>query len=374
MGLTMRTWAEIDLAAVRHNAAAMKARLDGTPMIAVVKAEGYGHGAEAVVGPLAAIADAFAVAGPAEAEAILPYVGRAPVMCLYPVVGDDVRHAVSLGVGVTASSSDDVTVAEAAAREIGAVARVHVKLNTGMNRHGATEEDAARAVARCRSSASLDLGSVWTHFACADDPADPFTQVQRERLSAFAARAEVARAEVHAANSGGALNFGSMGLGAARVGIALYGVYPSATARRSVQLIPVLSWRTAVTRVARLASGEGVSYGRTFVAQRDMTIATLSVGYGDGYPYAAAGSAEVLVRGQRALVLGSVCMDSTVCDVSHVPGVEPGDIATLVGADGRETIDAADIARWAGTIPYEILTRIARRVDRVYVDDMQDEQ
>ncbi|MBT5535567.1 alanine racemase [Candidatus Poribacteria bacterium] len=369
----MRTWVEVDLGTVRRNAVAMTSRLQGAAMIAVVKADGYGHGAEAIVAGLVGIADAFAVAGPAEAEAILPHAGGAPVMCLYPLVGDDVRHAVSLGIGMTSSGNSDVTAAEAAAREIGTVARVHVKLDTGMHRHGMTEADAARAVAQCRDSSALELGAVWTHLACADDPADPFTDTQRRRLTAFADRVGVDHGSAHAANSGGALNVGSMGLGAARVGIALYGVYPSPLTRRSVELAPALSWRTLVTRVAPLAAGEGVSYGRTFVANRDMTIATLSVGYGDGYPYAAAGAAEALVRGRRVPVLGSVCMDSMVCDVSHVPGVARGDVVTLIGADGPEVINAADIARWAGTIPYEVLTRIARRVDRMYADDTRDE-
>ena len=348
----MRTWAEIDLAAVRRNAAAMKGRLDGAALIAVVKANAYGHGAAQVAAALRGIADAFAVADPAEAADILPHVGASPVLCLYPLVGSDMARAVGLGVGVAPGSLDDVRAAENAARDAGAVARMHVELNTGMNRHGMDVDDAARAVRWGRDSDHIRLEGVWTHLACADDPRDTFTREQSARLATFAADVGVDPGLTHTSNSGAVLNYGWLGFGAARVGIALYGAYPSHATKRTVELAPALT------------------YGRTFVAPREMTIAALSVGYADGYPYAAAGSAHVLIHGQRARVLGSICMDSVVCDVSGIDGVAAGGAATLIGADGDERVEAADIATWAGTIPYEVFTRVGARVRREYINDV----
>jgi alanine racemase len=366
----MRTWAEIDLAAIRRNATAMRSRLEGGSLVAVVKANAYGHGAARVAATLSGFADAFAVADPTEAEEILAHVGGKPVMCLYPLVGTDIARGVALELGLVASSLDDVRAAESAARQANAVARMHVKLNTGMNRHGMCADEAAEAVRWCRQRDHLHLVGVWTHLASAEDPGDPFTREQARSLAEFGAEARVDPHVMHAANSGAALNYGSLGCGAARVGIALYGAYPSSATRREVELSPALTWRASITRVARLSEGEGVSYGLTFVAPRDMTVATLSVGYGDGYPYAAAGSAHVLINGQRASVLGSVCMDSAVCDVSAIDGAAAGGTATLTGQDGGERIDAADVASWSGTIPYEVFTRIGRRVRRQYINDV----
>lgn len=364
----MRTWADIDLTAIRRNAVAMKGLLDGGSLIAVVKADAYGHGAPHVARSLAGVADAFAVAGPAEAEALLPHAGSAPVMCLYPLVREDITHAVSLRVGVTIGSVEDAEAVIGAARALGVVAQAHVKVNTGMNRHGVAAREAARVVGICRDSGRVELASLWTHLAAAENPADPFTRSQADELAALASELGVHASMLHAANSGAALNFGALGFGAGRVGIALYGAYPSDLTRRAADLTPALEWHAVVNRVADLRAGEGVSYGRRFVAPRDMRIATLSVGYGDGYPYAAADDAEVLLHGRRAKVLGSICMDSMVCDVSEIEGVTAGDAATLIGARGRDGIEAADVARWGDTIPYEVFTRITARVARVVVD------
>lgn len=364
----MRTWVEIDTNAACRNAVVMKSLLGGGALTAVVKADGYGHGASQIVRALSGVADSFAVASPSEAEAVLPYAGGAPVMCLYPLVREDAVHAVSIGVGVTVGSVAEAEALMDTAATLDAVAQAHVKVNTGMNRHGATASDAARIVELVRSSPQVELASLWTHLAAGEDPRDPFTHAQVGDLVDLAAELQVPASALHAANSGATLNFGALGLGAGRVGLALYGCYPSDATQRAVELTPALRWHATINRVAPLAAGAGVSYGRRFTAQRDMRIATCCVGYGDGYPHAASGAAEVLIRGRRAKVLGSICMDSMVCDVSHIEGVAPGDIATLIGGHGPAQIKAADVARWSGTIPYEVFTRISARVARVYVD------
>ncbi|GIX06790.1 MAG: hypothetical protein KatS3mg115_1193 [Candidatus Poribacteria bacterium] len=199
---------------------------------------------------------------------------------------------------------------------------------------------------------ALRLVGLWTHFACAEDPLNPFTWEQYDRFLR-ATGDGFPQAIRHVANSAAALNFPKLGLDAVRAGLALYGIYPGPNVRRAVPLRPALSWKATVLRVAELQAGEGVSYAPRFRTDRPRQIATLSVGYADGYRRTAMGRSWVLIQGRRAPVVGTVCMDAVVCDITEIPGVRPGTVATLLGSDGKEALTAEELARQWGTIPYE---------------------
>ena len=362
-----RTWAEIDLGAIQHNARAFRTVLGSSQLIAVVKADGYGHGAIQVARALSPNADMFAVATVDEALELRNANIGLPILILHQLTPEDFDTAIAADADISVATTEHARLAAEAAQRAGVIARVHVEIDTGMNRSGADPSELAELLAHCRNSSGLDLKAVWTHFACADDRNDTFTLEQFAlfvRLTDSATDDSLVR---HVANTGAALNFRKMSLDAARIGIGLYGVYPDETTDRAINLLPALCWKARITHTQNLAAGETVSYGRRFTATSDMRIATIGVGYADGYPRTASGSASILLHGRRAAVLGNVCMDSLVCDVTAIPEARYGDTTTLIGNDGSERISATELATWSDTIPYDVLTRIGSRVRRQYL-------
>lgn len=362
----MRTWAEVDLSAIRANARAFRSLLQGSALIAVIKADGYGHGAVRVSGALGSLADAYAVASPEEAAELRDSGVEQPILLLYSLTPDAAEPAIAVDASITISSLEELCLVADAATRARRVARVHVKVNTGMNRYGAAPDQVAELISVCDSNASIALAGLWTHFASADEPDDPFTDVQRRRFLDVASRHARPGLLRHVGNTATALNFPEMRFDASRIGIGLYGVYPSAESAHPIALSPALTWRARVCRVADLAAGESVSYNRRFIAQTARRIATVSVGYTDGYPRVASNRGSVLIRGRRAPILGSVCMDTIVCDVTDIPDTSYGDTATLIGRDGDGCISADELAAWGDTISYDVLTGLGRRVKRLY--------
>jgi alanine racemase len=219
---------------------------------------------------------------------------------------------------------------------------------------------------------NIDIEGIMTHFAVADSTGDPFTATQIKLFKQVLKgldREGVPYEMVHAANSAALINHAAAcAFDAVRPGLMTYGVWPTDTAPEQSPLEPVLRWETSVVLLKDIAAGATVGYGRTYTAERPCRAAILPVGYADGYKYALGNNAEVLIRGKRCSVVGAVSMDQIVVDVTHVPGVAAGDKATLIGADGDETVTVKDLARQAKTIPYDILTGLGRRVARVYVE------
>ena len=369
-----RCWAEVDLDSLRDNLAWIRQRVGpGVRIMTVVKADAYGHGLAAIAAHLMRCgADLFGVANLAEAHAIRS-VGRGwPVLMLGACLPDEVARAIRDGVMLTVSDETELRhIANEAAR-VGISARVHLKIDTGMGRLGCRPVDAVRLAIALERSDALRLEALYTHFAAAEDDA-AFTRKQESR---FRATLEDVRAAgiplplVHACNSGGLLHQPGAWFGLVRPGLLVYGILPPGKRRLAGSVSrgfrPALSLYSRVSLVRAVARGTTVSYGHTFTAPRAMRLATVSVGYGDGYPRAASGRAEVLVRGRRCPVVGRVTMDQTVVDVSAVPAVAAGDVATLLGRQGAEAITAVHLAEWCGTIPWEILTGISYRVPRVY--------
>jgi alanine racemase len=376
------TVAHVDLAALRFNVGQARRLAGGRDVIAVVKADAYGHGAAAVARALEADGiRRFGVALVEEGRILREAGVRGEILVLGGVVPDQAADAVALDLSAAIFHEEHAAALGAAALRVGRVAPVHVKVDTGMGRLGFPVESAAAAVARLAERPGLRLDGLMTHFSDADlaDPAYAREQIARfDAVSAAVARSGIKIPVRHAANSA-ALIKGARALAtpvngptsdgplyeAARPGIMLYGCRPGPEVD-GVALRPVLSLVTKILLLKRVRPNTPISYGRTFVTRRESLIAVLPVGYADGYPRALSNRGEVLIRGRRAPVVGRVCMDLTMVDATEVPGVAEGDDAVLIGSQGDAALAAEAVAEAAGTIAYELLCGIGARVPRQY--------
>ncbi|MDI3299526.1 MAG: alanine racemase [Bacillota bacterium] len=369
------TWVEVDLASLRHNARVIARRAAPRRWWAVVKANGYGHGAREVARVAAGEgALGLCVATPGEALELREAGFELPVLILGWTPPEAVEALVEAGVRLTVFDLRGAELASRAARRLGRTARLHLKVDTGMTRLGfdaasgperlaASAEEAARAAAL----EGVEVEGVFSHLASAES--DP--EYSRQQVEAFArflaalAERGVRPPRVHLGNTGGLLYVPEARAYDYRVGIGLYGYDPAGGNRGFEQgLRPALRWRARIAQVRELPAGRRVSYGGTFVTGRPSRLATLPVGYADGLHRALSGRGTVLVRGRRAPIVGRVCMDQVIVDVTGLPGVEAGDVATLIGEEGGERLTADDMAEAAGTISYEVLTSISARVPR----------
>jgi alanine racemase len=361
------TVAEIDLDAVRHNVRAVKPAT--SELLAVVKANAYGHGdVEVARAALAAGATRLGVALVEEGVRLRDRGIGAQILVLSEFPAGSEADALAAGLTPTVYSPEGVARLAEAARATGAQAAVHLKVDTGMHRVGVWPPGDALALARAAIDAGLELEGLWTHFACAESD----EEATRGQLATFLqVRDSLAGAGIiprmcHAANSAGTLRFPEAHLDLVRPGIALYGIDPGGGLAERAGLRPALSWRSEVTFVKRLAAGERVSYGWRYALERDAWVATVPLGYGDGYPRALSDRADVLIGGRRRRVAGAVTMDQLVVDCGD-DEVRVGDEVVLIGGQGDERITASELAERAGTIGYEIVTSIGSRVPRVHV-------
>jgi len=367
-----RCWADVNLAALERNVRHIRASLPPQmSYVAVVKADAYGHGLPQIAGRLMhAGVDLFGVANVAEAVALRETGTDWPVLLLSPLLPGEDRRAAEHGFAATVSSAAEVDRLDTAGAAAGQPVTVHLKIDTGMGRLGVWHEEAPALWEKITRAPHLRLAGVFTHFASPDEDA-AFTTEQRRRFLATLALCpglDPAGLLVHADNSAGLETIGGAGpFNAVRVGLLQFGVLPRPGSLLSaVRTEPVLGFRTRVGLVKRLPAGATVSYGRTHTLHRDSTIAVLTAGYGDGIPRAASNRAQVLVRGRRCPVLGRVTMDQTIIDVTGAPGVAVNDEAVLVGRQEGAEISLAEFSQWAGTIPWETLCAITKRVPRFY--------
>jgi alanine racemase len=356
----------VDLDAVRRNVAAL--RTPGVAFMAVVKANGYGHGAVTVA--RAAVEGGAEWLGVALVEEGLALRGgglETPILVLTEFPPGAERDA--LAAGLTPTVYTDGGVDRLAAAGPGGTS-AHVKVDTGMHRVGLDPGRLEAFLERCRA-AGLRPAGLWTHLATSEDLGDPFADLQLDRFDAALARAAAAGHRpdvVHAANSGAAMARPRSRYGLVRVGLALYGLSPAPGLPAAEALRPALSWRSAVALVKRVGAGEGVSYGLRYRTERETTIATVPVGYADGFGRSLSGRAQVLVGGRRRPVAGTVTMDQILVDCGDDP-VALGDEVVLIGRQGTEEIGAGEMAAWAGTISYEVVCGISERVPRRYVGE-----
>jgi alanine racemase len=369
-----RAWAEIDLGAIRHNAGLLAGLVAPAALCAVVKAGAYGHGSVAAArAALQGGASWLAVALVTEGEVLRRNGIDAPVLLLSEPTAEAMADVVALSLTPTLYTAAGVEAAANAVAAAGATPlAVHVKVDTGMHRVGAPPEEAVAIARAVAERPELVLGGIWTHFAVADEPANPFTDEQCARFDAVVARldAEGLRPPiVHACNSAGAMAAPAAHHDMVRCGIALYGVAPS-PALAAVELVaglrPALSLRACVSYVRRVPAGEAVSYGLRRPLAQDATVATVPVGYADGVPWRlGVTGGEVLIGGRRRPLAGSVTMDQILVDCGD-DTVLPGDEVVLIGGQGGERITAWDWATKVDTIAYEVLCGIGPRVPKIY--------
>jgi alanine racemase len=368
--------AVVDLDAVAANVVALRGLAGGAAVMAVVKADGYGHGMLPVArAALAGGADRLGVAHLSEALALRAEGIDAPVLAWLTVPGDAYPQAVAADVEIGVSAVGTLADVAAAGRATAHPAKVHLKVDTGLSRNGCPPQlwrDLVAATARLVREGTVELVGVFSHFACADEPEHPSIPAQREAFEH--ALAVVARAGLdvplrHMANSAATVLDERARFDVVRPGISVYGFSPAPRVVSSTELglRPAMTLLARVALVKRVAAGSSVSYGHTYTTEQETTLALLPVGYGDGLPRHASGTGPVLLGGQRLTVAGRVCMDQVVLDAGPDAAVAIGDVAVLFGdsSDGAPT--ATDWADAAGTIDYEIVTRIGGRVPRLYV-------
>ena len=361
----------IDHEALRSNLRQIRDKVGSrVKILCMVKANGYGHGATEISPTLArAGADAFGVATLEEAVQLREAGIQAPLIVLagvFPAQLDTfveykltpvVHDLISLKALDRESSRRQV--------ELG----VHLKIDTGMGRLGFLAAEADQWIAAIKQAESLHIQGVFSHFSHAESVQGDYTQKQLEifkRVLGQLRSAGVIPDLVHLANSAATITLPAAYFDMVRPGLMLYGVYPSPNMKEQINLKPVLSWKTKILQLKNVPSGTSVSYGQTYVTERESLIATLPIGYADGYPRFLSNRGEALVRGQRARIAGRVCMDLTMIDVTDIRNVRQGDEVVLLGRQGGAEISADEIAAWANTISYEILTSIGTRVPRIH--------
>lgn len=365
----------VDLDALRANVRTLAAVCAPAALMVVVKADGYGHGMVPVArAAREAGADWLGVATIDEALCLRRAGDTGPLLCWLGVPGEDYAAAIEADVDLTAYSTAEVAEVVAAARRTGRRARLQLKVDTGLSRGGATLADwpgvVAAALAATRDG-DVEVTGVWSHFACADDPDHPANAAQEQ---AYAEALDVARNAGldpglrHLCNSAGALTRPQARYDLVRCGLASYGLSPVPGHHTSedLGLVPVMTARAQVALTKQVAAGAGLSYGHTYVTERDTTVALVPVGYGDGVPLHGSSVAPVLVGGVRRTVSGRVCMDQLLVDVDD-QAVAPGDEVVLFGDGATGAPTAEDWARACGTISYEIVTRIGGRFRRRHV-------
>jgi alanine racemase len=364
------TRADVDLDAVAHNVEVLRALVAPAEVCAVVKADGYGHGAIAVGQAALRAGAAWLGVALVEEGAVLRRVGvDAPILLLSQPRPSDVDAAVRLGLTLSAYTAEGIDHIATAAHRRGLVSPVHLKVNTGMNRVGASPAEIPKLAAAIVEHPSVDLEAVWTHCAVADEPDNPFTDIQLDRFDEVAAELDdlgLAPRIRHAANTAAAIDHPRSRYDLVRIGIGLYGLAPAPSLADRVPLEPAMTLRSEVTMVKRVPSGERISYGLAHRFKRDTTVATVPIGYADGVARRLSFvGGQVLVGGRRRPIVGAVTMDQLMVDCSD-DVVEVGDEVVLIGRQRDEVVTAQEWADRLDTIAYEIVCGIGPRVPRHY--------
>ena len=363
---TPLSWLEIDLAAVAANTRTLRRRAGAAEVAAVVKADGYGLGGPAMArAALAGGAGRLCVFGLEEAAALRGAGIDAPVLLLGPLPPQDAGRARHLGVAVTVTRAEVVDALAGTAVAGDPPLPVHVKMDVGMRRLGPDAERALALVTAIRGRSALVLEGFYSHLPNADEP-DASDSADRLRAFLDVAR-EVGAPLQHIANTAATLRFPEMALEMVRPGVGLYGVAPGVTAPAGAQgLRPVFAWRARLVEIHHLSAGDAVSYGGTWTAPAEARVGVMAVGYADGFRRSLSNRGVVLMRGRRLPVVGAVCMNLTLVDLRAAPEAAVGDVATLIGRDGRESISLDAFATACKTIPYEILTGLKPGSRRLY--------
>jgi alanine racemase len=365
------TWAEVNLTRLSQNLQAIHAHVAPAKVMIIVKANAYGHGLAEVVKHLSSQADYIGVAVLEEGIFLRELGVTAPILVLGGIWGDQVPQYLQHNLTLTASSVERLEQIDTVAGQMGVKAKVHLKIDTGMERIGVHYYSAHTIQATALMCVNIEVEGIFSHFANADSPDLTLARLQLERFNEvlrFYENHSLPMPICHMANSAAILQLPESHFDMVRPGIMLYGVYPSSEAARTVQVQPALAWKSRVVYFKVVKPGHPVSYGATWQSDHPVRIVTLPVGYGDGYFRSLSNKTKVIIRGKKYPQVGSVCMDQMMVNI-ETDSAFNGDDVTLLGESGSEAITAQDLADWAGTIPYEILTNINTRVPRVYITE-----
>ena len=371
-----RVYASIDLDAVESNMRAMKDSLPpSASMIGVVKTDGYGHGAVPVARAIDPYVKGYAVATIDEAIILRRHGIQKMILVLGVTHESRFEDLVRYDIRPAMFRYEEAGKLSETAVKNGARANIHLAVDTGMSRIGMTPDEAsADEAARISRLPGICIEGMFTHFARADEADKAFYETQYKKYREFCEMLCSRGVDIpirHCSNSAGIVEgLDSNGLDMVRAGISIYGLYPSdEVARDRVKLVPAMELKSFITYIKTIEPGTSVSYGGTFVADRPTRVATIPVGYGDGYPRNLSNKGAVLIRGKRAGILGRICMDQFMADVTDIPEAAEGDQVTLIGKDGEECITVEELARVGGGFHYEIICQIGKRVPRVYLRD-----
>lgn len=368
------TVASIDHSSLAHNLTQVRHCLTGPcEILAVVKANAYGHGSLEIVEALRQLGVMrFGVSTLDEALTLRRQGVQTPILVMGALTTAQMPEVVAQRLTPVLYEAGMLPAFARAVSDEHAPYPVHLKIETGMGRLGLLPEEVGAVLSSLPPKAALRIEGLMTHLADADSKDPSYTDYQLERFRVALAQARQAGVNMpvaHTANSAGILAHPSSHFSLVRPGIMLYGYHTLALPRAETVLKPVLTWSTTIMQIRQIPKGGSVSYNRTFVASRPSRVAVLPVGYADGYNRALSNRGVVLVHGQRAPVVGRVCMDMTMVDVTDIPAATAGDVVVLIGQQGRETITANDLASLSGTIPYEVLCAIGPRIPRIHCSD-----
>ncbi len=366
-----RVYADVYLDSIRDNVDALMASVaDGTKAMAVVKADGYGHGDVAVAKAVYDKVFGYAVATLDEAVNLRENGIDKPILILGFVNTDEYETLVNYEVAATVFDYETAKELDTVAKRLKKKAICHIKVDTGMRRIGLEPDENGKCIVRSiKKLENVDAFGIFTHFATADELDKGSANRQYERFDTFVKelyKEGISFEYKHCANSAATIDMPYVCKDMVRLGIAMYGMYPSGEVSKSVKLTPALELKSHITMVKVVKAGEPVSYGGTFVTKQDTKIATVSVGYGDGYPRALSSKGYVLVNGKKAPIIGRVCMDQLMIDVTQIPEVKRNDVVTLIGKDKDEVITVEEISELAGTFNYEFVCDLNKRIPRNY--------
>ena len=365
------TWAEINLNNIAYNINSIRKFISPqTQILAIVKADAYGHGIIPVSKKLVSLGINYLGVAALDEAIILRKAGiKCDILILGGIFPQDAEIVIKYNLSQALFSRELAYALNLAASKKKKKARVHIKVDTGMGRLGIWHTDAFSFINQLRKMKFLNIEGVFTHLSSADTDSK-FSEGQINTFTALLHKLEASGIQIplkHAANSLGLLDFRDSHFNLVRPGIIIYGLYPKDNTL--IELKPVLSLKTKIVFLKNTPGGRSISYGRAYITKKNTVIATLPIGYGDGYPRALSNKAEVLVRGMKARVVGRVCMDQIMIDVGHINNVKVKDVVTLIGKAGNNIITAGDLAVLANTICYEIVCGIGSRVPRVYLDN-----
>ncbi|MDH5507194.1 MAG: alanine racemase [Anaerolineae bacterium] len=369
-GVLRPTFVEIDLARLSENYTAIQAKVGSAVVMPILKANAYGHGLVEVAKHMEGIGAKYAGVAFLEEGLLLREAGiRIPILVMGGILGSQAPLFLKHDLALTASSIDKLRQIDEAAASMGVKAKVHLKIDTGMERIGVHYYNAAGLLEASLQCKHVVIEGIFSHFANADAADLSSAKLQLERFEEtlkFYEDRSLPFPLRHMANSGAILQFPESYLDLVRPGILLYGVYPSAEAAQSIEVKPALAWKSKVVYFKVVEPEHPVSYGSTWQSDHQVRVVTVPVGYGDGYFRSMSGKAQVVIGGNRYPVVGRVCMDQFMVNIEWDSAYNEDEVL-LVGTQGEENIRVEDLAEWAGTIPYEILTNINTRVPRVYV-------